>query len=103
MRMACFADEAVSFGFSGRYESPAFPVRTDVRSPQPRFESMALLAGKLPARAGDLLGILLPSAAAMNDRGCEVLRPLWAEEAMHRAYGLVRLVDARNRRGNPGR
>jgi len=98
MRMVCFPDEALSFGFRGGYEEPAFPARTDLAPVQPRFETMALLAGKLPARSGDLLGILLPSAAAMNDWGSDVLRPLWAEEAMHRAYGFVRLVDARNRR-----
>ena len=61
-----------------------------------RFESMALRANKVPAKAGDLLGVLLASAIPVHNRGCKVLRPLWAEEAMHRAYSFVRLVDTRD-------
>ena len=51
-------------------------------------------------RAEDVIGILLDAALPTRHRGCEALRPLWAEEAMHRAYTLVRLVDARNRGGS---
>jgi anti-sigma regulatory factor (Ser/Thr protein kinase) len=61
-----------------------------------RFESMALLTGEMPPKDRDLLCVLLGSAFPVNGRGCEVLRPLWDEEAMHRAYSFVRLVDTRN-------
>jgi hypothetical protein len=67
-----------------------------------RFESLALRAGKVPPKAGDVLGVLLAAAFPLHDRGCRVLRPLWTEEAMHRAYSFVRLVDARNRRQSTG-
>jgi len=43
--------------------------------------------------------VLLASAIPAQNRGCEVLRPLWTEEAVHRALGFMRLVDARKRRG----
>jgi two-component sensor histidine kinase len=98
MRMVCYDDEADSFDFRWRSEPPAFPASKDVASALPRFESMALLAGESPPKAGDLLGILLGSTFPVDGHGSRVLRPLWAEEAMHRAYGFVRLVDARNRR-----
>jgi two-component sensor histidine kinase len=64
-----------------------------------RFESMAQRAFKVPPESRDLLGLLLASTSPVQDRGCRVLRPLWAEEAMHRAYSFVRLIDTRNRRG----
>jgi two-component sensor histidine kinase len=63
-----------------------------------RFESLALRAGRVSPEAGDLLGVLLAAALPLQSRGCEVLRPLWAEEAMHRADSFVRLVDSRDRR-----
>jgi two-component sensor histidine kinase len=60
---------------------------------------MAMLADRVPPKAADVLGVLLASTVPVLGRGCEVLRPMWAEEAMHRGYSFVRLVDARNRRG----
>jgi two-component sensor histidine kinase len=98
MRMVCHGEEALSFGAGTWYEPPSFALAANLPPAQPRFESMALLTGELPPKAGDLLGILLASTFPSDGQGCEVLRPLWAEEAMHRAYGFVRLVDARNRR-----
>jgi hypothetical protein len=98
MRMVCQGEEALSYGFGGWYEAPSLPLPTNPPPAQPRFESMALLTRELPPRAGDLLGILLASTFPSGGQGCEVLRPLWAEEAMHRAYGFVRLIDARDRR-----
>jgi hypothetical protein len=59
-----------------------------------RFEALADLALGLPLKGGDLLGVLLASTFPVGANGSQVLRPLWAEEAMHRAYGFVRLVDA---------
>jgi len=34
----------------------------------------------------------------MHDGGCEVLRPLWAEEAIHSIHGFTRVIRARRRR-----
>jgi signal transduction histidine kinase len=53
----------------------------------------------MPPEAGDLLGVLLASTFPLSGHGCRVLRPLWADEAMHRAYSFVRLIDTRTRRG----
>jgi len=62
---------------------------------------MALLESNVPPKARDSLGVLLASTIPKGGNGCQVLRPMWTEEAMHRAYDFVRLVDARNRRGDP--
>ncbi len=64
---------------------------------------LAVLSGKLLPKAEDLAGILLTSAFPVNDGGCQVLRPLWAEEAMHRAYGFIRLLATRNRHRHSSR
>jgi two-component sensor histidine kinase len=64
------------------------------------FESIVLLSGELPPKDGDLINVLLASAHLVNDSGCEVLRPLWTEEAMHRIHGFMRLIGARSRRGS---
>ena len=61
----------------------------------PRFVEMAMMAERQRPNGGDVLGALLGSACCTMDRGCEMLRPLWAEEAMHRAYNFLRLVGAR--------
>lgn len=80
---------------------PVWPVSglAEMPAARSRFEALALLAGRVPPKAGDLLGVLLASTFPVSGGGCEVLRPLWAEEAMHRAYGFMRLVHARNHRG----
>jgi hypothetical protein len=75
-------------------------VWADVTAARSRFERLAQLAHALSTEPGDLLGALLSGALPVNHRGCEVLHPLWAEEAVHRAYTLMRLVDLRNRRGD---
>jgi hypothetical protein len=66
---------------------------------RPISESLAGLTRESPTKAGDLPGVLLASTFPVNGYGCEVLRPLWAEEAMHRAYTFMRLIKTRNRRG----
>jgi two-component sensor histidine kinase len=60
---------------------------------------MALLAGKVPPKAGDLISVLLASTFPIRGHGYQVVRPMRAEEAMHRAFNFLRLVDARNRLG----
>jgi len=79
--------------------SAAWPAMPPVRS---KFESLAVLTHTVPSSARELIGVLLAATVLTGDGGSEVLRPLWAEEVMHRAYGFVRLVDARNsRRSSP--
>jgi hypothetical protein len=78
--------------------SDAIPYWTAVPRIRSRFEGLAVLAHALPATKGDLLGILLSGMSRAGGGGCDVLRPLWAEEAMHRAYGFLRLAHARARR-----
>jgi hypothetical protein len=79
--------------------SRATGASADVIAAGSRFEGMALRANQVPQKVGDLLDVLLASASPAPSRGCKVLRPLWTEEAMHRAYSFVRLVDARNSGG----
>jgi hypothetical protein len=108
MSMASYPGDA-ALGFRSHDLSEAWPPRAAMSQRNPtraaalsersRFDSMALLAGKVPPKAGDLLGILLASTVPIHGRGCRVLRPMWTQEAIHRAYGFVQLVDARNRRG----
>jgi len=78
--------------------SQAIPAGAGVSTAQSRFESIALRAGKVPPETGDLLGVLLASTFSCGGRGCQVLHPLWADEARHRAYSFVRLIDTRNHR-----
>lgn len=75
----------------------AVPLWQDAVTVRSRFVEMAMMAEWQRTKGRDLLGTLLGSACCTMDRGCETLRPLWAEEAMHRAYNFLRLVDARNR------
>jgi len=79
------------------------PARTALQSVRCRFESIMLRADNVPSKAGDLLGVLLASTFQLHGHGCQVLHPLWAEEAMHRAYNYVRMVDDRNRRAKSTR
>ena len=64
-------------------------------------DGLAPFAGQPAADAW--IGILLASATLPTSRGCEVLRPLWSEEAKHRARSFRRLASARNRLGQPAR
>jgi hypothetical protein len=100
MNMVCRPqDELLSF----RSDSAYRPWSSAPGSTPPaltKFENLALLVGKSAPKEGDLTGVLLASALPMEDLGCEVLRPLWAEEALHRAHAFLRLIDAR--RGSGG-
>ena len=57
-----------------------------------RFEMMAARSGAISPRLGQVLGVLLDAARPSHCGGRAVLRPLWAEEAMHRAYNMLVLV-----------
>jgi hypothetical protein len=81
----------------GMQPAPRGPIPTDQMNPLPdsRFELVATQNERLPAHLGDLLGLLLQAAYASDGIGRPVLMPLWAEEGMHRAYAMLRLLDMR--------
>lgn len=54
------------------------------------FAALAELSARLPRRAGGAIEILL-AAACLFDDGFQALRPLWAQEASHRALSTLRL------------
>ena len=74
-------------------------VRTDVRSTgrsvPSRFERIAADNENLPAQFGDLIGLLLQAVYSDENVWRPVLRPLWAEEGMHRAHAMLRLLEPR--------
>ncbi len=92
---SCPRDTALSV--SSGYQSIVSSVIGTPSVPS-EFESIVLLSGELPPGDGDLINVLLASAHPMSDSGCEALRPLWAEETMHRVHGFMRLINARRRR-----
>jgi hypothetical protein len=60
-----------------------------------RFETLARLSCK-PARPGAVvIDILLAAACPGKNAGPPVLRPIWAEEAMHRSASMIRLLHER--------
>jgi hypothetical protein len=99
MNMVCRPRDAALSSSSREGYLPWGSAVADVPPVRASFENLALLADRLSPAAGDLIGVLLASAIPAQNRGCEVLRPLWTEEAVHRALGFMRLVDARKRRG----
>ncbi len=72
------------------------PFSASTSRPRSRLETMALLSCRQSPHVGRLLDVLLSGCADLG-RGRRVLRPLWAEEAIHRADNLIRLVAARGR------
>jgi two-component sensor histidine kinase len=66
-----------------------------MREPQPRFESIAAQGETLPSDLRDLLGLLLQAVYPAEGSGRPFLAPLWAEEGIHRAYAVLRLLDRR--------
>ena len=70
------------------------------RTATTRFEEMAGISARITGRRSDMLGLLLAGLCASPRQGPAVLWPLWANEGMHRADGMVRLV-ARLERERP--
>lgn len=66
-----------------------------------RFENMARISGALPPFACGIADPLLASICADRDVECAAVRALFAEEALHRAYSLMRLVKRRSRDREP--
>jgi two-component sensor histidine kinase len=68
--------------------------RTDVVRCMSRLEIMAEGSRRLVLRQmGKLLGLLIGGVALESRSGSEVIRPLWADEGMHRAYNMVKLCQ----------
>jgi len=94
---------AVPLSFIPHGPIPPWPLppAADTAPARSRFEALTLLTRQTPPKAGDLLSVLLGSTIPLSGRGCQVLQPLWAGEAIHRAFGFARLVQARARGGEP--
>ncbi len=57
-----------------------------------RLERMAAASRQISARRGQMLGMLLAATTSSCCSRQTASRPLWANEAMHRAYSLIQLV-----------
>lgn len=62
-----------------------------------RFELLAVCASQISPTHRDLLDVLLQASRVRRMGGPERLAALWAEEAMHRALTLMRLIGVRDR------
>ena len=91
------AEQAVH-AFPGISLGKPLPVGPRMSPPNSRFELIAAQNEVLPSHLGDLLGLLLQAAYSGWRLGRPVLAPLWAEEGMHRAYAILRLIDRRAER-----
>jgi hypothetical protein len=94
MRMVWRRDETPGLCSHGFHE-PRIADSPAVQHRRSRFETLARLP--MPPETVDLVRILLGSAFPVGATGCQALRPLWAEEAMHRAMGFMRLAGAAGR------
>ncbi len=77
--------------FSPDWRNDAYPPKVQQR--QPRLQQMIEYHQAITSRPMvKLLEVLLQSCVVGGTKGCDALRPLWAEEAMHRAHNLLKLV-----------
>jgi hypothetical protein len=67
-----------------------------------RLEALAALSAGLGPAEDDAVGVLLGACLPPEGDGPALLRPLWAEEAMHRAQAMLRLFVALRRQARPG-
>ena len=63
-----------------------------VRPFAPRLEMMIARSKALSPRLAQIVGVLLDAAHPFRSGGRDVLHPLWAQEAMQRAYGILHLA-----------
>jgi two-component sensor histidine kinase len=80
------------------------PDDTDTTSPTPtvsRFELLAAYSSQISATHREMLDVLLHASRVQSMGGPECFAPLWAEEAMHRALNLMRLLGMRDRCARP--
>jgi hypothetical protein len=73
-----------------RRDQPAPPASSD--RTVSRLEQMAEVVATVCSTRQEILGLLLGTTSPLAYQGPPVLRPLWASEAMQRAYDLIRLV-----------
>jgi hypothetical protein len=66
----------------------------DSAKPASRFEYLAAMNGRISSWRGGILGTLLAATLPETYRGHSELRPLWANEAMERAYTTICLIDS---------
>jgi hypothetical protein len=62
-----------------------------------KVEQIVLISERLSVQRGELLSTLLATSNPATSGGRPVLRPLWANETMHRAYSLVALTHLLDR------
>ena len=66
-----------------------------------RLEMMAVLSERVSPRLRPILGVLLDAARPADCGGRAVLRPLWVQEAMHRACNMLQLVAKLDQMAGP--
>jgi hypothetical protein len=92
-------------GYRMRMQAPVYPIQVAAQPPDPRdaarshparpiscFEKMAEAAAMMSAHRQELLGVLLPATVPLSANSGPIHRPVWANEAMQRAYELTRMV-----------
>jgi hypothetical protein len=88
-------DRPVADANNGSRRSILTPRPLDLKGEVPplsRIERMTLAAARISPQRIPILRVLLEATNPANCGGRPVLRPLWAYEAMQRAYNLVHLI-----------
>jgi hypothetical protein len=71
-----------------RYQAGHVSHGKSAPAPISQFEQIASTAAGISVRRVKLLGVLLTSASPALCGGRPALRPIWAAEALHRAYSM---------------
>jgi two-component sensor histidine kinase len=93
------ATEAWTGALRGAFRNAGNPVPPATESPflGSRYERLASYPEELPFDAGNVLSLLLDAPSSINSIR-PFLMPIWAEEAMHRAYAMLRLLGSQTKR-----
>ena len=75
-----------------RLEFAQLPAPLSPETGRSLFETLARLSAQPAPQAEQLLDILLAAAPPNRNPGPAVLRPIWAEEAMHRTCAMARML-----------
>jgi len=92
---ADIVDQPIADTHKGSPRSISTPSLLDSKGevpPSSRMERMTLAAARISPQRIAILRVLLEATNPANCGGRPVLRPLWASEAMQRAYNLVSLI-----------
>jgi two-component sensor histidine kinase len=100
--LAHLADKATeawtgALGEAFRNERNPVPSATEGPFLGSRYERLASYPEELPFDAGNVLSLLLDAPSSINSIR-PFLMPIWAEEAMHRAYAMLRLLGSQSKR-----